>query len=389
MNTFETIAIFSPSLQIGGAEQVVVNLANGFSRHGKSVALLLANADGPLRSKLDASVKVVDFYKSGVFGALKPLARFLSENSPDILFSAQSHANIIALLAYRLAGVQLPVVISEHTTMSLHFNLEPGIKNRFIPKLARLLYRQAHAVACISQGVADDILAVTKIAPGRVHRIYNPVLPPLTELQQKIEAPVEHPWFLPDALPVILAVGRLTAAKDYPTLLRAFVQVRQERNANLLILGDGEKRTKLENLINELSLTHSVQLPGFVENPYAYMSRCSLFVLSSAWEGLSNVLVEALACGASIVSTDCKNGPAEILENGRHGVLVPVGDSSALAEAILANISNRTDRASLRQRALDFSLDTITQQYLDLFTTVYREVNTPSTCGGIGILRVL
>ncbi len=377
MNTFQTIAIFSPCLQIGGAEQVVVNLANGFSRHGKSVTLLLANADGPLRSKLNASVKIVDFFQSGVFGALKPLARFLRNNSLDILFSAQSHANIIALLAHRLAGVQLPIVISEHTTMSLHYALEPGIKNRFVPKLARLLYHRADAVACISQGVADDILAVTKISPERIHRIYNPVLPPFTELQQKIEAPVDHPWFRPEAPPVILAVGRLTAAKDYPTLLRAFAQVRQERNANLLILGDGEKRTELESLINELSLTHSVQLPGFVENPYAYMSRCSLFVLSSAWEGLSNVLVEALACGAPIVSTDCKYGPAEILENGRHGVLVPVGDASALAEAMLANISKRADTASLRQRALDFSLDTITQQYLDLFTTVYCEANTP------------
>ncbi|MBC8505252.1 MAG: glycosyltransferase [Chloroflexi bacterium] len=375
MTALETIAIFSPSLQIGGAERAVVNLANGFSREGKAVSLLLAVAQGPLCNELDPGVEIIDLRQRGVFGALAPLSRFLQIECPDILFSAQSHANLIALLARKLARVNLPVVINEQTTMSVHYALEPGLKNRIVPKLARLFYRQADAVVCISQGVADDILAVTKISSERVHRIYNPVLPPLAELEQKIKASVEHPWFFPESPPVILAVGRLTTAKDYPTLLRAFALARQEREMRLLILGEGEKRNELEALVRSIKIGDDVQLPGSVSNPFGYMVRSSVFALSSAWEGLSNVLVEALACGAPIVATDCKYGPAEILDYGKYGTLVPVGDAEAMAEAILETLNEHPDRTSLRRRSLDFTLETIVQQYLVLFDAVIRGRN--------------
>ena len=375
MTALETIAIFSPSLQIGGAERAVVNLANGFSREGKAVSLLLAVAQGPLCNELDPGVEIIDLRQRGVFGALAPLSRFLQIECPDILFSTQSHANLIALLARKLARVNLPVVINEQTTMSVHYALEPGLKNRIVPKLARLFYRQADAVVCISQGVADDILAVTKISSERVHRIYNPVLPPLAELEQKIKASVEHPWFFPESPPVILAVGRLTTAKDYPTLLRAFALARQEREMRLLILGEGEKRNELEALVRSIKIGDDVQLPGSVSNPFGYMVRSSVFALSSAWEGLSNVLVEALACGAPIVATDCKYGPAEILDYGKYGTLVPVGDAEAMAEAILETLNEHPDRTSLRRRSLDFTLETIVQQYLVLFDAVIRGRN--------------
>ncbi|MBM3146152.1 MAG: glycosyltransferase [Chloroflexi bacterium] len=390
MSDIETIAIFSPSLQMGGAERMMVVLANEFLQEGKSVSLLLANSQGPLRAELDQGVETVDFNQRGVFGALLPLARFLQTRHPDILLSAQSHANLMALLARRLARVNLPVVLSERTTMSVHYALEPGIKNRFVPPLARLLYRQADAVACISQGVADDIIGVTKISPERVHRIYNPALPPLAELAQKIETPVDHAWLLPEAPQFVLAVGRLSAAKDYPTLLRAFARVRRERDTNLLILGDGEKRAELENMIDELGLAGSVQMPGFVDNPYAYMARCAVFVLSSAWEGFSNVLVEALACGAPIVSTDCKYGPAEILENGRYGALVPVGDAAGMAQAILDALDGRQEPSALSRRASAFSHENAVQQYLDLFRTLHSSYddkyasNEKTTRGGSG-----
>lgn len=370
MSQIETIAMFSPSLVIGGAERAVVNLANGFLENGKAVHLLLANAQGALLSEVDPAVKIIDLGKKGVFGAIFPLARYLRDNKPDILLSVQSHANIIALLSRKLACVKTPIVINEQTTMSVHFYQEPGIKNRFVPTLARLFYRLADAVVCISQGVADDILEVTKIPGGRVHRIYNPILPVRTEFENKNKAPVEHPWLQGKSPPMILAVGRLTTAKDYPTLLRAFSQLRQKRNANLIILGEGEKRAALEGLVSELGLSECVSLPGFEENPYAYMTRASVFVLTSAWEGLSNVLVEALACGTPVVATDCKYGPAEILENGKYGILVPVGDEDAISNALLETIDLQHDRTILLQRSQDFSLETAVKKYLDLFGSI-------------------
>ncbi len=367
MSRIETIAIFSPSLVMGGAERAVVNLANGFIAQGKNVQLLLASGRGTLLSDIEPAADIIDFGKRGVFGAISPLARHLRVKPPDIVLSMQSHANIIALLARKLSCVTVPIVINEHTTMSVHYYQEPGIKNRFVPMLARLLYHQADAIVCNSRGVADDIISITKVSSDSVHRIYNPILPSLTELENKINAPIQHPWFQEESAPVILAVGRLTTAKDYPTLLQAFSMVRHEQNANLLILGEGENRAELEGLVSELELSDCVSLPGFVDNPYAYMSRAAVFVLSSAWEGLSNVLVEAMACGAPIVATDCKYGPAEILDHGKYGSLVPVGDVEGLANSILQALNGTEDRSRFRHRAQDFSLESAVQQYLDLF----------------------
>ena len=371
----QNIAIFSPSLYIGGAERAVVSLANGFLRQGKSVHLLLASARGPLLDELDPGIEVVDFGQHRVFGTVVPLSRFLRNHQRlDILFSVQNHANLIALIARRMARVELPVVINEQTTMSMHYAMEAGLKNQFIPKLARLLYHQADAVVCISQGVADDIIKITKIPPEKVFRIYNPVLLPPHELAQKIDAPFAHEWFSPDMLPVLLAVGRLNAAKDYPTLLRAFALAREKREMRLLILGEGEERSAIESLIRALGLETSVHLPGSVDNPYPYMARCSAFVLSSSFEGLGNVLIEAMACGASIVATDCKYGPAEILENGRYGALVPVGGVQKMAEAILGALDGKLDGRVLRERASVFSQENAIQQYLDLFQALHRKI---------------
>src|SRR5262249_37227290 len=150
--------------------------------------------------------------------------------------------------------------------------------------------------------------------------------------------PLSHPWFAPGSLPVILGVGRLTWQKDFPTLIKAFALVRSRQPARLLILGEGEKRLELETIVKELGLAADVCLPGYVDNPFAYMHRCSAFVLSSASEGLPNSLIEAMACGAPVISTDCASGTAEILENGRYGPLVPVGDVEAMATAISATL---------------------------------------------------
>jgi len=373
MPEVERIAIFGPSFRLGGAEKAIISLANGFFRQGKTVYLLLASAQGQLQTEVDPGVKVVDFRKQGVFSSIFPLSGFLRRHRPDVLLSAQSHANVATLLARKVSRVSVPVVINEQTIMSVAFVSEPGIKNKLVPRLARLIYRQADAVVCISQGLVDDILEVTKISPRLVYRIYNPVLPPDVELQQKIAAPLDHAWFRRDSPPVILAVGRLTAAKDYPTLLRAFALARQKRAMNLLILGEGEKRAEIESLVQTLGLEANVQLPGSVDNPYRYMARCTVFALSSAFEGLANVLVEALACGAAIVATDCQYGPAEILEQGRYGILVPVGDVPGMAQAILGALDRKREVHDLRERARVFSQENAVQEYLALFLSLNKK----------------
>jgi glycosyltransferase involved in cell wall biosynthesis len=229
--------------------------------------------------------------------------------------------------------------------------------------LARWLYPQAHRVVAVSHGVATDILHLYQLPTAKVAVIYNPVVTP--ELIARSWEAVEHPWLAAGEPPIILGVGRLTAQKDFATLIRAFARVRQHDEARLIILGEGEHRPILEQLIGELGLQAWVALPGFVENPYAWMRRAAVFVLSSRWEGLPTVLIEAMACGTPVVATDCPSGPREILEGGKWGKLVPVGDAVGLAEAICQTLKEGSP-SDLSIRASDFSLERAVESYLQV-----------------------
>jgi glycosyltransferase involved in cell wall biosynthesis len=227
----------------------------------------------------------------------------------------------------------------------------------------RWSYPWADGIVAVSQGVADDLAQQIGIPRERIQVILNPIVTP--ELQRKAKAPLEHPWFSPGQPPVVLAVGRLHPQKDYPTLLEAFAQVRQARPARLLILGEGGERSRLEALIHQLGLEEDVSLPGFVENPFAYMSHASVFVLSSRWEGLPTVLIEALYCGAPLVATDCPSGPREILANGQYGRLVPVSDVRALAKAVEVTLDGDTPSPP-PESWRPFELKTVVDQYTRL-----------------------
>jgi glycosyltransferase involved in cell wall biosynthesis len=222
-------------------------------------------------------------------------------------------------------------------------------------------YLAADGITAVSQGIAEDLVCSFGLPRERVTTIYNPVVTP--ELLAQAQAPLDHPWFAPDAPPVILGVGRLHPQKDFPTLLRAFARVRAVRVVRLVILGEGEQRAALQQLVAELGLTKDVALPGFVGNPFAYMARAGVFVLSSAYEGLPGVLIQALACGCPVVSTDCPSGPGEILEQGAYGPLVGVGDVAALAQAMLALLAHPPAAERLRHRAAEFSLDRAVDRY--------------------------
>ena len=327
------IALFLPSLHGGGAERVMVNLARGFAERGLKVDLVLAKGEGPYLGEVPPNVHVVDLNASRVLASLPGLVRYLRRERPEAMLSAMHHSNIIAVWAKLLACVPTRLAVSIHTTTSVSLQSPQNRRSLLIPWLTRWFYLKTEAIVAVSKGVAEDFSRVSGIPFERIKVIYNPVVTP--ELIENAKEPVEHPWFATEQPPVILGVGRLTKAKDFPTLIRAFALVRQERPARLMILGEGEERFRLEALVKELGLEDDVALPGFVDNPYAYMARAAVFVLSSAWEGLPTVLIEAMACSCPVVSTDCPSGPAEILENGKCGPLVPVGNEAALKQAII------------------------------------------------------
>jgi len=356
-------AIYLPSLNGGGAERAMVNLAHGLAGCGCAVDLVLAQAKGPYLDEVNKAIRLVDLKASRVLTSLPALARYLRREQPEALLSALDYANVVALWARRLAGVPCRVLVTEHNTLSRSAGNSARWRQRMVPHLVKRFYPWADYVIGISRGVADDLSQTAGLPRERIKILYNPVVTP--ELREKARAPLNHPWFETGQPPVVLAVGRLTKQKDFPTLIRAFAQVRQTRPARLLILGEGPDRPALEALVHKLSLEGDVAMPGFVENPYAYMSRVSLYVLSSRWEGLPTVLIEALSCGLPIIATDCPSGPREILANGLYGSLVPVEDVTALAQAIEAGLEGKTPHPT-EESWHPYSFEAVVDKYISL-----------------------
>jgi len=354
------IAIFIPSLRGGGTEKMMLNLASELAARGWRVDLVLVQAEGSYLPDVPPAVRVVDLGARRVLGAWLPLVRYLRHSKPRVLLSAMNHVNLVALWARRLARVPTRLVISERTHITLDVQHRLFKRQLIIPLLIRLFYGWADAVVAVSAGVRDDLLQVARLPAERVQVIYNPVVTP--QLRTLAEAPTPHPWLTENR--VVLGVGRLTRAKDFPTLIRAFALAHaQHPDLRLMILGEGEDRPSLQSLIHELGLGAVVALPGFSNNPYAYMRHAALFVLSSIHEGFPNVLAEALACGCAVVSTDCPSGPREILMDGAVGRLVSPGDVAGLAAAILATLDAPPEAAQLATRAAAFAQVQIVDQY--------------------------
>ena len=359
------IAFFLPSVRGGGAQRVIVNLAQGMTERGIPVDVVLATAEGVFLDQLPPTVRVVDLGVRRLVKSLWPLVRYLRRERPRVLVSSMTHANLIALWAAKLARSRTPVMVTVHNTMSQSTPDQGGLTGGFSLRMLRTFYPWASSIVAVSRGAADDLASSTGLPRERIDVVYNPVITPAILAQAR--EPIGHPWFDPGQPPVILGVGRLTRQKDFPTLIRAFAEVRRHRAAKLIILGDGEDRPALEALVAELGVGADVDLPGF-RNAMAFMAGSALFVLSSAWEGLPTVLIEALAAGARVVSTDCPSGPREILQDGRLGALVPVGDSPALARAMLEALDRPAGGAPAdaltpftREAAVDHYLDVISR----------------------------
>lgn len=357
------VAIFLPSLEGGGAERAMVTLANGFASRGQRVDLVLASAQGPYLAEVTADVRVVDLGTRGVVASLPGLVRYLRRERPYAMLSALNHANVIAVVARLLARTNTRLVISERSDVSRPLTQIKSLRARCVVPLMKWSYRRSDAITAVSSGVADDLARTIGLSRNRIEVIYNPVV--TASMLVQANAPVDHPWVRVGQPPLVLAAGRLTPQKDFPTLIQAFAKVRMQRECRLVILGEGELRESLQALIHRLGLDESVQMPGFSENPFAWMRRASVFVLSSAWEGLPNVLIQAMACGTRVVSTDCPSGPQEILEGGRWGPLVSVGDVEAMGNAILAQL-NCSSKSGAQERSAFFSVDNAVEGYLRL-----------------------
>ena len=354
-------AFFLPNLCGGGVAPAMLALAAELTDRGHRVDLVLCRATGPYLEQVPDSVQVFELRRSVLFPVhvlaaaprdvpglllnsawsrrpfitlpyLQELVRYLRRERPVTLLAAKETANLAAIWAAGVAGTSTRIVISvrNHLPSELAHRARGG--PLFLKPVIRRNYRRADAWVATSNGSANALSEFADLPRREIVTIYSGVVN--AELVRKAGEHVDHhPWFKPNSPPVILGVGRLEMQKDFALLLRAFTRIREERRARLVVLGEGTLRTDLEALARDLGIDSDLAMPGFVQNPFSWMARAAVLAVSSAWEGLSLVIIQALAVGCPVVSTNCRSGPAEILDGGAYGRLTPVGDSGALASA--------------------------------------------------------
>ncbi len=374
------LAIALTGLGLGGVQRTMSTLARGFAERGLAVDLVVPDAAGPFRSAVPDAVWLVELgglaartpwlrarKRRRTLASTPALARYLERERPQALLAASHYVNVSALAARRLAGVPVPVVISQRTHLSRAIANAgfPFRRRPLLGALVRASYPAAERIVAVSEGVADDLAEVAGIPRARIHALPNPL--ELDAVREGAAKPAPHPWLAEKELPVCVGLGRLAPQKDFQTLLEAFARLRERRPARLLLLGEGRLRPALEARARELGIEACAELPGYVDNPFAWLARADLFILSSRYEGLPGALIQALACGCPVVSTACPSGPREILREGRLGALVPVGDPRALADAMETALAGEGpgSREERLARAADFGLDRVVDAWLE------------------------
>lgn len=368
------ILLFTSSLGAGGAEKLCQRLANVMSQRGHQVAVAVARQGGRYESDLSGEVELlvlsegwIDSSTWRLIRSVRPLRRYLSEQHPDIVLSFMDHVNVRLIRAVKDLNDPPPVVLSVHNNPQIRFGGDAGLRNRVLFWRMKRSYPHADRIVSVSKGVAKQLKEMGLTTDDQACVIYNATV---DEALYKAKQEPLRTHTPPENAPLLLACGSLTRQKGYPYLLEAFRDIRDQRDVKLWILGEGDKREEIEEQIRALSLEEDVMLLGFRENPFKFMAAADVFVLSSLWEGFGNVIVEAMACGAPVVATDCPYGPGEIISHEENGLLVPPANAGALSEAVGRLLEDKNLRGQFaehgRERAQDFHAKAIGEQYLDL-----------------------
>ena len=362
-----SLAIYMHDLAGGGVERQSLIIAQEFRRIGIDVTLVLHRLRGQLLNEMPAGLRVVDLHSSRTLGDIWPLVRFLRAEKPDVLLSNLDLNNIAALLAKGVSLSETQVVICQHNPITASFVGGESWMYRAVPRAYRMLRPLISGAVAVSRGVADELCDLAGLPGDRVVTINNPVIGP--DFHDRSQEPVTHPWFRDDFGPVFVTAGRLVAQKDHETMLRALALHRRTGTGRLIMLGSGPLETQVRTMARELGIADAVDFAGFRPNTLPYFRQADAFVLSSRCEGFGNVIVEALGCGTPVISTQCEHGPAEILADGRYGVLVPPRSPEALAAAMddAGSLRVRFPAETLRHRAADFSYAACAARYMTMF----------------------
>ncbi len=359
------ISIFFSSFDRGGAEKTAINLSKGLFVNGFPVDILTTSPISfNFLSHLPPSTRFISLSERSKVDLERDLLIYLKDTKPHVLVLWKGFENLSLDLLKRIKNYT-ETILRVGTTFSERNKNRNIIKKIFSRLVLKRNIKLINKIITVSRGVAEDIIRLTKVPKEKVYILPNPTIVP--EIFDMAKEEINHSWFKRKDLFKILGVGGFRRSKDFPTLIRAFDIVRKKLSARLIILGDGRQRKKIESVINKLNLKDYVWLPGFKENPYPFMEKSDIFVLSSKWEGCPNVLIESMAFGTPVVSTDCPSGPREILSDGKYGILVPVGDEKKLADAIIKTLSNPLPKDLLKSAVKKYDYIESTKAYLKVF----------------------
>ncbi len=361
------ISIVLPNLASGGAERLAVSLANDWLNRGFNVDLVLLSIENePFLDLLDKRIFIVDLKVDRLRNAIFPLKNYFKSSKPDVIWSGLWPLTAISIVSWILSGKIGRIYTIDHNQLSISTVKKLKISKYIVKLITRLLYPFATGNMTVSEGVKRDLVNLTKLPEKSIRVIYNPAARGIGK-KTSFSPEIKKKLWGDDPGKCIISVGSLKDQKNFKLLIESFASLKKEIKATLIILGEGPLRQNLENQVSNFNLSHSASLPGFVKDPSPWLLTADLFVLSSNWEGLPTVLIEALDCGLPVVSTDTPSGPSEILENGLWGVLVPPNNAELLLDGMKTSLSKTHDKKALMMRADDFSVENISLKYLDYF----------------------
>lgn len=356
------ICVVTPLFSIAGVPLAQIRFARALAARGHVVELLIGYVHAGYVFEPPAGIKTTVLNCPNVRSMFWPLMRYLQGEKPEVIFSAEDHLNTLLLIAAMLVGSKAKISGSSRVTPFDTYSNVPFTKRWVLKHLAWAVMRRADALTCVSRDMVKQYQQVF-VAPPHVC-VYNIVDDALSRC--RLQEPVEHPWLVDKSAPVLVAAGRLAPWKGFADLIEAMALLASKRQVRLLILGDGPLRIELQTLIDARGLREVVQLVGYVENPLRYFARADVFVLSSHVEGLPNVLVEAMMCGCTPVATDCPTGPREVLQGGRYGYLVRVGDHVGIADGIERALDLPIAKNLLDEAILPFEESTILRRHFEI-----------------------
>jgi glycosyltransferase involved in cell wall biosynthesis len=371
-----TVSIFLHTLRVGGAEKVLVALANSLIVHYENIELVVMELDGPLIDSVHERVKIIDLKSPNYRRATLEMARYYERAMPSVVLTSLYPTGLAAIAAKVMSRSKTKVLVGAHNSLRAKFVSPDTRKDRLLLKpLCRFLFPRADGFIAVSKGVADELIADFHIPSNRMKVIYNPVI--TADFPKRMTEAVHHPWLgakKERTFKTIVTVGRLVKQKGYDILLKAFSFVTKKQQCKLIFVGTGPLLEPLKLQVKALHMDQHVDFVGYQENPLKYMYNADLFVLSSRWEGLPTVLIEALACGCPVVATDCMHGPSEILGHGEFGKLAMVDNPASLSTEILSALTTKPEiKHPLRRRLEDFKPDCVTHQFVDFFNNVIDE----------------